>query len=200
MGIADLIAESEELIQWLDRRIDGVEVKPDDRLRLAAACLDMAMEHHKAIVLLISRRLYGSALALVRLIFESYVRGIWLHGCATDSEILRFQRGKLDKTFAALIAEVEKLEAFDVGVLSQVKIASWKAMNSFTHTGTSQIASRLTETTIGSNYAEQDVAHALNFSNAIGLLSAAAVGLITDDNKFANEIFERAMVFWKQEP
>jgi hypothetical protein len=198
MGTADLIAQSENLIQWLDRRIDGVEVKPDDRARLAAACLDVALEHHKAIVLLVSRRLYGSALALVRLIFESYVRGIWLHGCATDCEIQRFRRGKLEKTFASLIAEVEKLEAFDVGVLSEVKIASWKAMNSFTHTGASQIAGRLSETTIGPNYAEQDIVHALNFSNAIGLLSAAAVGLITDDTKLANEIFERAMVFWNE--
>jgi hypothetical protein len=50
MALADLVAESGQLIRWLDDRIDGLEVKLDDRARLAAACLDMALDYHKAIV------------------------------------------------------------------------------------------------------------------------------------------------------
>ncbi|MFQ5799877.1 MAG: hypothetical protein ACE5H0_14460 [Bacteroidota bacterium] len=74
MILGSRIQQAEQLIQWLDRRIDGVEVKSVFRHRLAGGCLDVALEHHKAIVLLVAHSLYGSAFSLVRLMFEAYVR------------------------------------------------------------------------------------------------------------------------------
>jgi len=71
MKVETEIQKSEELIQWLDKNIYGVEIKSNDRFRIAAGSLDMVLEHQKAIVLLTSHCLYGSAAALVRLIFES---------------------------------------------------------------------------------------------------------------------------------
>ena len=56
--------------------------------RLAEGCLDVALEHHRAIVLLISHALYGSAFALIRLLFEAYMmRGLWLHRCASEAAL-----------------------------------------------------------------------------------------------------------------
>ena len=46
----------------MDRKIDGLEISSDDRTRLSAACFDVALEHQKAIVLLISEKLIGSAI------------------------------------------------------------------------------------------------------------------------------------------
>ena len=79
MNIQEEINKSEELIQWLDRQIDGLDISSDERTRLAAGCLDMALEHQKAIVLLVAKSLCGSAFSIARLIFEAYVRGVWLH-------------------------------------------------------------------------------------------------------------------------
>jgi len=76
MSVENEIQKSEQLIQWLDQNIHGLEIKSDDRSRLAAGCLDIALEHQKSIVLLTEHRLYGSAATLVRLIFEAYVRGV----------------------------------------------------------------------------------------------------------------------------
>lgn len=200
MKLTQTIRDSEALIQWLDQRIDGAEIPSDRRSRLAAGCLDMALEHQKAILLLVAHKLYGSAFSLERLLFEAFVRGVWLHGCASEAELDQFERGKLDKTFASLVQETENLEAFDVGVLSQAKAASWKAMNSFTHTGFAQVVRRNTEATIEPNYEEAEVLEAVGFANAMGLLSACAVSLLADDHNLANLVFERALQFWEQEP
>lgn len=200
MNIATLVSESEVLIQWLDKHIDGLEIKADERLRLAAGCLDVALEHHKAIVLLVSYSLYGSAFALVRLLFEAYVRGIWLHGCASNSDIERFKAGKLNKTFSALIQEVEGLDGFNIGALSAAKSTAWRAMNSYTHSGYFQVVRRNTETTIEPNYTEDEIMEVLNFANAVGLLSAVATALFAENEQLANAVLEKAKTYQGTEP
>jgi hypothetical protein len=45
MDLQEIINKSEELIQWLDTQIDGLEIASEEKIRLAAGCLDMALEH-----------------------------------------------------------------------------------------------------------------------------------------------------------
>lgn len=115
------ISNSEKLIQWEDLKIDGLTVSSDDRPRIAASCFDVALEHQKAIILLITNKLYGSAFALIRVLFESYVRGLWLNYCANDKEINEFKKGKMDKKFGKLIEDIEKIDGYNVGTLSSSK-------------------------------------------------------------------------------
>jgi hypothetical protein len=96
MKVETEIQKSEELIQCIDKNIYGVEIKSNDRFRIAAGSLDMVLEHQKAIVLLTSHCLYGSAAALVRLIFESYVRSVWFYYSASDEELHEFKNDRLD--------------------------------------------------------------------------------------------------------
>lgn len=134
MNIQENIKKSEALIQWMDQRIDGLEISSDERTRISAACFDVALEHQKAIVLLIANQLIGTAFSLVRLLFEAYIRGLWSGKCASEQEIEKYKKNRLDKTFATLIQEIEQIEGFQEGVLSKAKAAGWKAMNSYTHT------------------------------------------------------------------
>lgn len=192
MKISELIIKSEELIQWLNQHIDGIEISAEERIRLAAGCLDTALEHHQAILLLVARSLFGSAFALVRLLFEAYVRGIWLHRCASDSDLELFRIGKLDKKFGTLIEEIEGIDGFDEGVLSHAKLKSWSAMNSYTHTGFMQIVRRNTASAIEPNYTEDEILEVLNFANAIGLLSALEISHLSRSKELANSILEKA--------
>ena len=192
MRTKDLIIKSEELIQWLDQHIDGIEISSEERPRIAAGCLDTALEHHQAILLLVSRSLFGSAFALVRLLFEAYIRGIWLHRCASDPELELFKAEKLDKKFGTFIEEIERIEGFEAGVLSDTKLKSWRAMNSYTHSGFIQIVRRNTASTIEPNYTEDEILEALNFVNAIGLLSALEISHLARSEELANSILEKA--------
>jgi|SRR3990172_1115412 len=192
MTISDEVSRSEADIQWLDKQIDGLEVKADDRSRLAASLLDMAHEHHKAIVLLIVHKLTGSAFALIRLLFESYIRGVWLHRSASQVEIAAFKAEKLDKKFKDLVSAVETLDGFESGVLSDTQKRSWKALNSFTHGGFAQAVRRITEKTIEANYDTDEIIEALRFSRALGFLTAIAVADLAGNVKLANDVLQRA--------
>ena len=185
------ISNSEKLIQWADSKIDGLKVSSDDRPRIVASCLDIALEHQKAIILLIANKLYGSAFALIRLLFEAYVRGLWLNYCANDKEIDKFKKGKLDKKFGTLIEDIEKNNGYNSGTLSKAKKAGWKVMNSFTHSGFSQIIRRNTESTIEPNYEIEEIEEAINFTNAIGLLSCLETSFLAKKEKFSIEILEK---------
>ncbi|MBI5796554.1 MAG: hypothetical protein HZA47_09630 [Planctomycetes bacterium] len=192
MNIQEEINKSEELIQWLDRQIDGLDISSDERTRLAAGCLDMALEHQKAIVLLVAKSLCGSAFSIARLIFEAYVRGVWLHRCASESEIEKYKTDKLEKTFASLIQDIEKIDGFNEGVLSTTKTTNWNSMNSYTHSGYLQSVRRNKEETIEPNYTSEEIKEVLNYANALGLLSALQVALLAGNQALANDLLEKS--------
>jgi len=185
------ISNSEKLIQWADSKINGLEVSSDDRPRIVASCFDIAIEHQKAIILLIAKKLYGSAFALIRLLFEAYIRGLWLNYCAYDKEITKFKKGKLDKEFGQLIKDIEKIDGYDVGILLKAKQTGWKVMNSFTHSGFNQVVRRNTDSTIEPNYPVEEIEEAINFTNAIGLLSYLEISFLAKKNELSIEILEK---------
>jgi hypothetical protein len=192
MKIQDNIEKSEALIQWMDQRIDGLEISSDERTRISAACFDVALEHQKAIVLLIANQLIGTAFSLVRLLFEAYIRGLWLGKCAKDQEIEKYKKNRLEKSFATLIQEIEQVEGFQEGVLSKAKAASWKAMNSYTHSGFFQSVRRNKDETIEPNYDADEIMEVLGFTNSIGMLTALQIALMAGDEAFAKELLEKS--------
>lgn len=189
------IQHSDSLIRWLDSTINGVEVQANDRVRIASACLDLAMEHHKAVVLLAGNQVFGSAFALIRVMFEAYVRGVWIHRCATDQEIVRFASGELP-CFAELLRGVEAIEGFEDRVLSAAKQKSWKKMNDFMHSGHNHAMRRNKDTTIESAYSKQEILEVLGFANAIGLLSAFEIARLAESEKLVEDILAKSMEFW----
>ena len=192
MNIQDNISKSEALIQWMDQRIDGLEISSDERTRISAACFDITLEHQKAIVLLVANQLIGTAFSLVRLLFEAYIRGLWLGKCASDQEIEKYKKNRLDKTFATLIQEIEQIEGFQEGVLSKAKTANWKAMNSYTHSGFFQSVRRNKDDTIEPNYDADEILEVLGFTNSIGMLTALQVSLMAGDEEFAKDLLKRS--------
>jgi len=200
-SLAERIDQSEELIHWLDRLIEGLSIPTNDRAVIVAACQDVALEHHKSIVLTTTAQFHGSAFALVRIEFEAYVRGQWLRYCASDDEVATFKkRDRLDKKFGQMIDDLEGHEAFNVGVLSQIKQESWRAMNSFTHTGRLQVVRRISATEIGSNYPEEEIVGTLDFADSIAILAALAIvnvttGKLADREALAERLLERMKEF-----
>jgi uncharacterized protein DUF6988 len=195
------VAQSEDLIIWLDRFIERLSIPTNDRAVIVACCLDVALEHHKSIVLTTTESYYGSAFALIRLEFEAYVRGVWLSNCATDKEVERFKKSdKLDRKFGDMIADIEALEAFDVGVLSKIKRESWNTMCSFTHTGRLQVVRRLTTTEIAPSYPEEEVVGTLDAAGCVALWSALAIlnvstGELTNRDELAIQLLDRLKEF-----
>lgn len=191
MNLQEHIQRSRQHIEWIDSRVNGLAVSAELRFRLAAACLHQALEHSRAIVLLVESRLVGSAFSLVRLLFESYARGVWLHQCASEQDIARYTEDKLELPFAAMLQKIEQLEAFSAGNLSAIKQRSWLAMNSFTHTGFRQVVRRSTSTTVDSNYPEEEIVEALRFAPATAFMVAVELAHMARNDSLANELLAK---------
>jgi len=197
MRVERAIKKSEELIQWLDSKLDGLTIPSAERCRLAAGCLDMALEHQKSIILLTAHYLFGSAATLVRLQFESYVRGIWLLFCASETQLEKFKNDKLDRKFGHLIEDIEKLEAYNTGTLSHVKKVSWDVMNSFTHSGFYQVVRRNMAEEIIPNYTDEELLDALSSADSFGILTAIEIANMAKNEKLTQEIFERGQKYFR---
>lgn len=127
------IAAAEQFGAELHRLTNEIEMCQTEKNRAAAACFCIAQNHHAAIVFLLKNTFYSSSFAMLRSLFESYLRGLWLKHCATDTQVSDFFRGvEPPKT---MVADIESTEAFTSMVLSRIKKESWKVMCDFTHTG-----------------------------------------------------------------
>ncbi len=197
MSIENKIESSEELVRWIDGKLGGLKLPSNIRSRIAAGCLDIALEHQKAIITLVQSKLYSSAFALLRTNFESHVRGLWFLHCASEADIERFKKkGHIGRQFKDLISDIEKIEAFSNGALSKAHKQSWSSLNDFAHSGKKQIAMRNKEFSIAPNYVEKDISTILEFGNTTSILSAIALAELSKKQHLANEIYNKGHLFW----
>ena len=134
---------------------------------IALGWLDIAMEHHEAIVKLIREKLYGSAFSLLRGIFELLFKAHWVVGCATCEEVDRIAR-KDDFRFPGTAAMVDAVDkAFGAGShFADIKKRGWRAMSSYTHGGLLQLTRRFTGTRVEPNYKLGEIEEVVNSATA----------------------------------
>ena len=150
------------------------------------------MEHQQAVVTLLGHNppLYSSAFALVRPVYESYVRGLWLSHCATDDQITSFSQGAKPPDMASLVAAVEKAGDFDGKQLSGIYSKNWSALSSYTHTGAMQIQRWNTSEAVEPSFAEDEISEVVAFTSAFALLSAVSVAALAQNEALAQELLE----------
>ncbi len=160
---------------------------PDDkRAQLASAGLVVAIEHSMAIVVLVRKTFHGSALALMRLLFEAYGRGMWLMYAATDDDIDRAGRDRFPNDFNRIVAEIDEKIPLS-SPFSALKNESWKKLCSFTHTGFQQIGARLTPQGIGYAYKESEILGALHWADTLALLAVVTFAELTANEPLTRE-------------
>lgn len=126
--------------------------------------IDTALEHHSAIIVLIRSHLCGSAMALVRPVFEMMLRGTWAveHASESDAQQMLEDRFKWPtmETLASQSDSAYGTERF----FKDVKVGSWGPLNSFAHTGSLQVARRFTGNDLRSDYPERELVFAAKAS------------------------------------
>ncbi len=188
----DKLLRYKESILWVQQHLDGLTLaEPCKRSYLSGACLHASIEHGMAILVLVDEGLYGSALALIRLQFEAYVRGMWLAQCASDCEVDKAGRDKF-LAIDGMIASLEGPGLLDSALLSTIKGDAWKSLNSLTHTGYQQIGPRLNKEGIGSYFDDDQIRVALNWAEALTILCAVAFAGLARDDQLALAALERA--------
>jgi hypothetical protein len=140
---------------------------------LLMAYVDIALEHHEAIQLLVKSQLYGSAFALTRSLFDTLFRALWINACATKKEIEKVIN-RDDGEFPCMsdtVAAIDQSYSTDV-FFTSLKRRSWAAMCSYAHSGLLQITRRFTGDQVKPNYGDGEILEVLNAMNvAIILMS-----------------------------
>jgi hypothetical protein len=197
------VQKSKELADWINDRRRNLEILGGRRARFSASYFAIVHEHHRSIVLLVANRLYGSAFALARPIYETLVRGLWIWRCATEEQIQKIiDKDDVDRSLSKFLSDIEeKEEAEYLGQeLNKVKEKHWKSLSSFTHTGFHPIARRNTLEHIESNDDEDEIEHIVGFVDALALLAVlmlAGPGLAAN-NDLAEEVGEKIRQYFGQ--
>lgn len=163
------IAAAEELRANLHRLTNEIEMWQTEKNRAAAASFGIAQDHHAAIVFLMKTTFYSSSFALLRTLFEAYLRGLWLKYCATNEQVSAFFRGgEPPKT---MVAEIESTEAFTGGVLSRIKKENWRAMCAFTHTGGLHLQRWQSPDAVEPTFTPEELDECLNCAELFGAMA-----------------------------
>ena len=136
--------------------------------------LGVALEHQEAIIVLVRNDLRGSALSLVRSVFEILYRTAWVCTCAKPSDIEKILKDKFD--FPQMGKMVSEIDAAISGAsFKAFKKLSWEQQNEFTHTGHLQRIGRISREDLQSPYPDEGIILQVNITTLALLLVAIFV-------------------------
>jgi len=193
------IIEAEQFGDALNRLVSGTKLATNDRnrTRAAAAAFGIAQDHHHAIVFLLKNTFYSSSVALLRCVFEAYLRGIWLKRCATAAQVQKFIQGKEQPPKNdVMIAAIEALPEFGGDTLSRIKNHAWSAMCDFAHTGWIHLQRWQSQEGIEPNFDQEEIEECLNNSELLAAMSGLEVVQMSEDGNHGEAVLELMEKRW----
>lgn len=174
--LADMLGQSERFERDLVPLLTHPRDPSSRRALLTLALCDVVTEFWVAQRLLIRSGMHTAALALVRLHFESTVRGIWLFHGASDEWLERFAAPMAPDQLAepvlgpnidAMLLTLSKsVPPFLAQTLGAFKAATWQPMNSYVHGGIRPVVQSLAGCT------PQQLVGVLQNGNGMALMTA----------------------------
>jgi hypothetical protein len=163
------LKSAEAVILEIKKNLNGNKYTDEEYSTVVVGFIAQGIEHHEALVLLTRSSLTGSAFALVRSVVEGLVRGVWFTACATQAQVMRFRtEDKIDPTFGEMSDAIDATCGIDF--FHDFKDRSWKALNSYTHTGILQIGRRFTGHDLVPSYKDGEITEMIRVSTTCILL------------------------------
>lgn len=198
----DITAQGAEVRVRLRELQPNREYPSDHKTVWLLGAVEIALEHHEAIWLLVERRLTGSAFALVRPLVETVVRTHWINALATEQQI---EQASEDIGVFPKMSEMRDAisQAYGADRFFQPLLSEWAAMCSYTHSGALQIARRFTNGDVKPSYTDGEIAEVLyaatfallllmrTFFMSVGNQQAEADEVEALLTKFVNDFIER---------
>ncbi len=197
MTRATSILKAKQLANDISSELNDLELRTDDRTRVAAACYFAALDHHQGITILFDEGIPSPALALLRPLYEAFLRGSWLHGCATDAELKIFLYGKGPPKINELLRRLEETKEFDSKILSHAHGKNWSVLCGLTHTGIQQVLMCLSDDAVERNCSIELIDEAMGYAGVYALMAGIGVARLADNNGLAERLLKFAEEFVK---
>jgi hypothetical protein len=188
--VEDITKRGAEFRERVDELLRRHEYPNQPKEVLMVGYVMIALQHHRAIWLLKDAELYGSAFALVRPVFDSWLRALWINAIATPEEIKQASQSDDELRFpkiAKMLADIkpvyfghaEKDPEFKKIVddffyfligpdpknkdKADPRVTSlWNVLHGYTHPGARPLARLFTGAEVKQNYSQWDIAQGLN--------------------------------------
>jgi hypothetical protein len=160
----ETLARAEKSLFTVWHAFHGEIVSVGPRTQPLLAYVGLGLEHVDSIIILMKHGNAGFALALYGPVIEIFWRGSWTAACATDEQVQAMRKD--DFRFPDSVTLVKDLhkalgtEDFFHGLHKH----TWKALNSYTHPGMLQLASRYSKGELAPEYREDEKISAINSS------------------------------------
>ena len=137
-----LLSNYVEMLCFIEEEIKQLRIiTSSKRVKVAATLLTITIDHAQGIKVLLEKNAYPSAGALMRVLFETYIRAMWVWKCADDKQVETFLKKDKIKSkngkqidFKSLVKDVEKGHGFPE-YFSEIQKNTWNGLNSLTHGG-----------------------------------------------------------------
>jgi len=178
--LEDITTRGAEIRTRLREFLARHEYPSDTKTVLVIGAADQALEHHEAIWRLRESALNGSALAMVRLVWDAMLRAVWLNACATDEQVEQASRDELMFPMGDVRGDIKRIyfgtpeDAENAAKLDKMfdnLAKTWKILCSYTHSGALQLTRRFTFDQVKPSYTEHEIAQALSAATAALLFS-----------------------------
>jgi hypothetical protein len=179
--LEDITTRGAEIRTRLREFLARHDYSSDTRTVLVIGAVDQALEHHEAIWLLHECKLNGSAMAMIRLVYDAMFRALWLRAVASDDQVKLASNDELN-WLRIPVREDIKRAYFGSAVENPKKAAEldkvfgkelWKVLSSYTHSGSLQLTRRFTFNQVQPHYTDHELAQA--FSRATDTLMFCSV-------------------------
>ncbi|MER2512103.1 MAG: hypothetical protein ABTQ25_06740 [Nitrosomonas ureae] len=197
MSLNERLLNAENFLNQLHATINNINIPDSDRIRAATTCFGIARDHHHAVILLIRETFYASGFALLRILFESYLRGLWLSVCSTDTQACKIMEGEKFPEYFEIIKQIEEIPEFnEVLFFSSIKKESWKILCDYTHTGGLHMQRWNRDNAIEPKYTGQEIEEALGFAEFFGAMAVLGIAQLSTLDSVEIAVTDQISMKW----
>lgn len=154
----------------------------------------VSLEHAESFKILLASRNFTSAIGLLRLQFESLVRGMWIFYAASDTALSKLtaelnedsqKRANNLPMLSEMVTQLEKKAPKNaIDPILEFKEYSWKPLSSYVHGGLHAIDRH------SKGYPVQILEQALKASNGVNGLVAVFGSILTGQPQLTKEVYK----------
>lgn len=189
-----MLARSAEYENYVDYILRQPLYDSSDRIRVSRIMCSVSLEHAESLKILLATRNFTSALGLLRLQFESLVRGMWVLYAASDAEVSKLtaelnkenqERANKLPMLSVMISKLEKKAPKNaIDPILEFKEYSWKPLSSYIHGGLHAVDRH------SKGYPIALLEQALKASNGVNGLVAVFGSILTGQAHLTQEVYK----------
>ena len=169
-ALSDQIERSELVASWIVNAGRRVKIKESVRASLVAGSIQLATEHHAAMLYLAKGRHYASLLALSRSIYEAYLWATWTLWVASEDQLIELAHDRLSPSLEKMVRDLDQRKFFEKSMLAEMKPAIEK-MDGFVHGGFEHLRHRIHAGRVNPEYPEDLIADALKMADLFAVMA-----------------------------